>query len=114
MYYLVAGVNICLYFLRCLRERFSIFDNLGKVFVQRETLTTQMLQKMSHCSYVSKKVEESLCFQQTFGHQYLNCGKILFKFQTYQKCHKYFKKLDKIIPFHNGKHFGPKRAPGPG
>ena len=40
-----TGVNIFLYFLRCLRERFSIFDDFGKGFVQTKTLTTHMTSK---------------------------------------------------------------------
>ena len=40
-----TGVNICLYLLRCLRERFSIFDDFGKGFVQTKTLTTHMTSK---------------------------------------------------------------------
>ena len=31
------GVNICLYFLRLLRERFSIFKDSGEDFVHKET-----------------------------------------------------------------------------
>ena len=64
-----SGVNICLHFLQCFRERFSIFIYLGKCF-WKETRINDFYEKkcanMCYCQYILEEREREIKISRRF------------------------------------------------